>query len=86
MNTPPWEGAEHLLHTPIAPCVGTESRRKSSSVGRVARSDCPAGEGEIKGLSESLNENFPYFHQLAAVEALSCATEWYPAECGQSVG
>jgi hypothetical protein len=37
------------------------------------------------GLSEFLNQNFPYFQQLAAVEPLSCATERDPAECGQSV-
>jgi hypothetical protein len=38
------------------------------------------------GLSESLNEYFPYFHQLAAVEPFHCGTERDPAECGQSVG
>ena len=37
------------------------------------------------GLSGFPNENFPNFHQLAAVGRLSCATARDPAECGQSV-
>jgi hypothetical protein len=48
-------------------------------------SENAVGFWKVLGLSESLNQYFPYFQQLAVVEPPSYAKERDPAECGQSV-